>query len=666
MAKRSLSQQLDEWVEAILSQGATGAEAGAESKPAAAGPRLEPLARIAANLRGLPRPEFRARLKSDLERRARMATTAKAVPPTSPTKVKPIPEGYHSVAPYLVVRNAAGAIEFYKQALGATEVSRLRMPDGKIGHAEIQIGDSRIMLSDEFPEYGNRSPEAFGGSPVIVHLYVEDVDALAARVSAAGVPVTVEDRDYGDRSGGFTDPFGHMWSISTHKEDMTAEEYRKRQVAGPGQAGAAKTAKPVPEGFHTATPHLTVADGAKAIEFYQQAFGARENESMRFVDPDGRIAHAEIAVGNSPVMIAGEAPEYGRRSPESLGGSPVTLHLFAEDVDALARQAVAAGAKILLPVSDQFHGDRSGRLADPFGHVWIISTHIEDVSPEEIERRAAAFMKQQAASAGEKQEPAQPTKAASGIREGFHTVTPYLTAHEAPELLDFVKQAFGAEELFRSTGSAGGMHAEVRIDDSIIMIGGGGAWRGTPMPTAIHLYVPDTDTVYRAAVELGATSTLEPMDQPYGERSAGVRDLAGNQWYIATHFGPRHIPEGLRAVNVYLHPRSAEQVIDFMKRGLGGEEVARYASPEGVIQHAQVRIGDSVVEMGEAHGPYQPMPTMFYLYVDDCDALYQRALQAGATSMSEPADQPYGDRTASVKDPFDNVWNVATHIELAS
>ncbi len=507
MAKQSLSQQLDEWVEAIVTQSGTRAESGAGPTPPAAEPRLAPLARIVADLRGLPRPQFKIRLKSDLERRALMATTAKAVPPTSPTgKVRPIPEGHHSVAPYLMVRDAAGAIEFYKQAFGATEVMRLSMPDGRIGHAEIQIGDSRIMLADEFPEYGNRGPEAFGGSPVIISLFVEDVDAVASK-------------------------------------------------------------------------------------------------------------------------------------------------------------AVAGGAKILIPVSDQFYGDRSGRLADPFGHVWIVSTHIEDVSPEEIERRTEAFMKQQAASTGGKQEPTQSVKPASGIREGFHTVTPYITAHEAPELLNFVKQAFGAEELFRGTGSAGGMHAEVRIDDSMIMIGGGGAWRGTPMPTAIHLYVPDADAVYQRALELGATSTGEPMDQPYGERSAGVKDRAGNQWYIATAFGPRYIQEGLRAVNVYLHPRSAEQVIDFMKRGLGGEELARYASPEGVILHAQVRIGDSVIEMGEAHGPYQPMPTMFYLYVDDCDALYQRALQAGAASMSEPANQPYGDRTASVKDPFDNVWYMATHLE---
>jgi PhnB protein len=104
-------------------------------------------------------------------------------------------------------------------------------------------------------------------------------------------------------------------------------------------------------------------------------------------------------------------------------------------------------------------------------------------------------------------------------------------------------------------------------------------------------------------------------------------------------------------------------VIDFLKRAFAADEVARYAGPDGTIYHAQVRIGDSVIEMGEAHGPYQPMPTMFYLYVEDADAWYRRALQAGATSISEPADQPYGDRKAGVKDPFDNVWYVATPIK---
>jgi PhnB protein len=254
-------------------------------------------------------------------------------------------------------------------------------------------------------------------------------------------------------------------------------------------------------------------------------------------------------------------------------------------------------------------------------------------------------------------------KAISGGREGFHTVTPYLPVREAPELIDFVKQAFGATENLRTTGSAGGLHAEVSIGDSMIMIGGGGAWEGTPMPTAIHLYVTDADAVYWRALQAGGASIHEPMNQEYGERSASVSDLSGNHWYIATFKGPGHVPEGLRSVNIYLHPHGTANVIQFLKQAFDAEEVSRHTGPDGTIHHASVRIGNSVIEMGEAHGPYQPMPTAIYLYVDDADAVYQRALRAGATSMQAPADQPYGDRTAHVEDPFGNIWYVASHLE---
>jgi uncharacterized glyoxalase superfamily protein PhnB len=244
------------------------------------------------------------------------------------------------------------------------------------------------------------------------------------------------------------------------------------------------------------------------------------------------------------------------------------------------------------------------------------------------------------------------------FRAGFHTITPYLIVQEAVGLIDFVKQAFGAEELMRTTGSAGGMHAEVKIGDSIIMMGGG----GTPTPTGIHLYVEDADAVYKRAVEAGATSLAEPVDQPYGDREASVKDLCGNHWYIATHKGAGHIPEGLRTVTPFLHPRGADQLIDFLKRAFGAEEQSRAQSPDGVIHHATVRIGDSMVEMGEAHGPWQPMPTTFYLYVDDVDAWYRRAIEAGASSKGEPADQSYGDRVGGVADPFENTWYLGTPI----
>lgn len=147
--------------------------------------------------------------------------------------VDPIPAGYHSVTPYLVVRDAAAAIDFYKVAFQAVEVMRFAEPGGKVHHAEIRIGDSRLMLTDEWPDMGARSPEAFGGSPITLHLYVEDVDAVAARATFAGATTVreVKDQFYGDRTGIFADPFGHTWHIATHKEDIPVDELHRRAEA---------------------------------------------------------------------------------------------------------------------------------------------------------------------------------------------------------------------------------------------------------------------------------------------------------------------------------------------------------------------------------------------------------------------------------------------------
>ena len=152
-------------------------------------------------------------------------------------------------------------------------------------------------------------------------------------------------------------------------------------------------AKPVPEGYHTATPYLIVNDAARALEFYARAFGAKE--LMRFAAPDGKIGHAEIRIGDSVIMLADEHPEMGYRSPRALGGSPVSLMLYLDDVDASFARALGAGAVQLRAPENQFYGDRSGTLADPFGHVWTLATHVEDVAPDELQRRAAAAMNQE-------------------------------------------------------------------------------------------------------------------------------------------------------------------------------------------------------------------------------------------------------------------------------
>jgi PhnB protein len=145
--------------------------------------------------------------------------------------------------------------------------------------------------------------------------------------------------------------------------------------------------QPIPAGYHTATPYLIVNDPVAAIDFYKRAFGA--TELLRLLFPDGKIAHAEIKIGDSPIMLGGEYPDMGYLSPTSIGGSGTSIMLYVEDVDSQFRQAIEAGATELRPVQDQFYGDRTGALKDPFGHVWSVATHKEDLTQTEVEERFA-------------------------------------------------------------------------------------------------------------------------------------------------------------------------------------------------------------------------------------------------------------------------------------
>ncbi len=248
----------------------------------------------------------------------------------------------------------------------------------------------------------------------------------------------------------------------------------------------------------------------------------------------------------------------------------------------------------------------------------------------------------------------EPTK----IREGFTTVTPYVRVREAG-LLDFLATVFDATETFSIKGSAGGVHREVRVGDSMLMIGEGGVEGEFPFsPAAFHVYVPDADAAFQRAIAAGATSMGDPADRPYGERAGFVRDSFGNQWYIATAFGASHVPEGRRAVTPFVHPRGVPDYIEFLKRAFNAEVEIR-AEHQGIVRHARLTIGNGAIEMGDTEGASEPMRTGFYLYVPDADAVYAQAVAAGATPLAAPTDQSYGDRMGSVMDAQGITWFIA-------
>lgn len=293
-----------------------------------------------------------------------------------------------------------------------------------------------------------------------------------------------------------------------------------------------------------------------------------------------------------------------------------------------------------------------------------IAMELRDLPREEFRAQLRKDLEGETSMATEMETETPATSKVNPVREGFRTVTPYIAVRKAHEVIDFVKSVFDAQGQIYGVGSEGGIHSEFRIGESMLMIGGGEGRKAEDNPAALHIYVPNLDEVYERALQAGATSLMAPADQEYGERSAAFVDPGGNYWYPATAHGTNYIAEGAQNLMPYLHPRGAAKQIDFLKQAFGAEEAFRYASPEGVIYHAKVKVGTSVVEMGEAHGQWQPgMACMFMLYVEDVDALFERAAKAeGAVTVSEPADQPYGDRVGAVKDPFKNIWYIASHI----
>ena len=402
-----------------------------------------------------------------------------------------------------------------------------------------------------------------------------------------------------------------------------------------------------------AAPILRVRNAAAAIDFYVRAFGAREE--MRF-EAGGSIPHAELLFGGTLIIVADENPTYGFPGPDALGGSPVGIRLDVDDPDAAIRRAVDAGARIATPAATQFYGERSGQVFDPFGYRWTLTKKLETLTVDEMHKRMRAVMPPPSPLPGH--------PAPSYIREGFRAVSAYPRVADAPAFVAFLTRVFGAEETLHARGPRG-IQSEVRIGDSMLKIGGGApdiAGKVEPATNAFHLYLPDVDAAYARAIEAGAQSLDAPSDKPYGERGAGVKDPSGNVWYIGTAMGASFVPKGMPTLMVYLHPLRAEPVIAFMQRAFGATGVEKHATPEGEVMHAHVRIGDAVIEMGEAGGSISRTPARLFLYVEHVDAVYWKALEAGATSTSEPADQPYGERLAGVKDPFGNQWFIASRI----
>jgi len=234
-------------------------------------------------------------------------------------------------------------------------------------------------------------------------------------------------------------------------------------------------------------------------------------------------------------------------------------------------------------------------------------------------------------------------------------VTPYLTAEDADALIDFVKDVFGAEETMRAKGGAGGTHCELHIGDSKLFIGGNIPLPHGPNLGTLHVFVPDVDAAYRRAIEAGATSLHDLTDQDYGSREGSVRDRWGNEWYIATERGERYRPKNTKDAMPYFHPQGAPRMLAFLENVLGAEVLEKYEH-EGAIVHAKIRVGASVVELGEAHGQWQPVPMMVVAAVDDVDDAFARAVAAGAKELDKPSAQPYG-RRGAVEDPFGNQWH---------
>lgn len=331
MAKRSLALQLDEVVQAML--------VSLRPRPEEAPDReLASLARVARELRDLPREEFRAALKSDLQRRASMNEGTAATRTGEAKAVHYQRPGLAAITPYIIVRPAAKFMEFLKTAFEGVEQMRMPAPDGSIMHAEVAVGNGAIEVSD-----GN---EQYPTAPQAIHLYVDDPDATYARTLQAGATsfyAPTDDHPSGDRWGAVKDPFGNHWYIA------------KPRGWTPG-----------PEGLRSVQPYLHLREAHKMIPFMETVFGAEALGVHK--SPEGAVLHATIRIGNATLEID-EA--HGEFQP-----MPCHLHVYVPDTDAVYARAMAAGTTSIEAPRNAPYGDRAAGVRDAWGNSWFIATYL--------------------------------------------------------------------------------------------------------------------------------------------------------------------------------------------------------------------------------------------------------------------------------------------------
>ncbi len=355
-----------------------------------------------------------------------------------------------------------------------------------------------------------------------------------------------------------------LGACSTAPKDTANPEPAPTTAAPTESKPAPAKVDPIPKGFYTLTPMVTVKGADAAVDFYVKAFGAQKLFAVP--GPDGKTMHAEIKLGDSIVMIDEEMAE-GPKAPATLGGSPATLLIYVANADEAFATAQAAGATVDLPLADQFWGDRYGQLLDPFGHRWAVATHIEDLTPEQMSQRGALLAPPPKAKKGKKAakasaEPAwkkvvgTPTK--TPVPPGYHTVTPSFVAADAAKLIDFYKAAFGATERDRvPDGSGKLMHAEVVIGDSILMFSDENPAQGSKSaltlggsPVTLMMYGTDVDAAFARATTAGAKAVVPVTDMFWGDRYGAVLDISGFHWGLATHkedVTPEQMSERMKA-----------------------------------------------------------------------------------------------------------------------